>query len=745
MIKDFWKKLLLLISCCAFLTYGLIQACAYSDYDEIDSTIITPEVFVDSTELPFLLTNFQPFYTGYDNAHSFRFDDENIKDWVNYFNGKVPYNELQDFLVTMSLGTLDSIEKYPISKLNKRLHNYTILKIISTPKAKDFMQFLKIAKQNEFYATDTTTRWYFYDDKPPLPKLDKSQYQVLQEMSLIFDKSKDIFIKQRYFFQIVRAYYFNKDYQEAISFYNKYNSLFNQNILQMRAWGYVAGAYYKLKNYSQANYIYSKLYDFHPIFKTVAKYSFHPQNEDDWQQTLQLSQSTKEKETLWQLVGLYFDEQRAIEEVYKLNPHSDKLDLLLARLLNIQEMKMTSGDEDFVKVPLSYDSLNTNAYRLVKKIADNGDTRKPYLWNIAAGYFCFLSKNYKDANVYYSIAKKTLPNDSTSQSQWRILTMLNHVASMTTINIEDEAALANDLTWLKTEQKPANLRTHYPYIWMREALANKYKLQNEFIKSELLYHQDSFYSKQNNIVALKQFFIQKKYSPIESFAINDYRFNLYDIYEYLAIQATHNDNIDSAIFYMAQAKDRNVVNLLTNPFNGRIKDCNDCDHAQPQQHIYNKLSFLLKLRELKNNISKNIDIYNNALLLGNAFYNISFYGNARVFYESEFVFANTPFDLPFYCKQQLLSMDKAKLYYTKALNAAHTPEQKAKLTYLLLKVERNDFYKINVFNNPKWQSWMLPYDSIPKISFDKLNSYKNTQFYKQVIEECGYFKSYLNK
>lgn len=38
------------------------------------------------------------------------------------------------------------------------------------------------------------------------------------------------------------------------------------------------------------------------------------------------------------------------------------------------------------------------------------------------------------------------------------------------------------------------------------------------------------------------------------------------------------------------------------PFNGKIKDCYDCDHEAPQQVKYSKLSFLKKMSEMKNHV-----------------------------------------------------------------------------------------------------------------------------------------------
>lgn len=88
---------------------------------------------------------------------------------------------------------------------------------------------------------------------------------------------------------------------------------------------------------------------------------------------------------------------------------------------------------------------------------------------------------------------------------------------------------------------------------------------------------------------------------------------------------------------MQKGGDGAETELLGNPFNGKIKDCHDCDHAAAQSTTYNKVSFLQKMLEMRQKIDRNESVYNNALLLGNAYYNMTHHGNARVFYENKVI------------------------------------------------------------------------------------------------------------
>jgi vancomycin permeability regulator SanA len=137
------------------------------------------------------------------------------------------------------------------------------------------------------------------------------------------------------------------------------------------------------------------------------------------------------------------------------------------------------------------------------------------------------------------------------------------------------------------------------------------------------------------------------------------------------------------------------------------------------------------------------------MLLANAFYNITHYGNARYFYEGKVVGEGqySPFTIDSVFTGFLTDMKLASKYYNQALQAAKTDEQKAKCHYMLAKCERNQWYNETVYSdkeneyrneNPKgdFKAWA---------GFKTLKQYSTTQYYKDVIKECGYFRTYINK
>jgi hypothetical protein len=208
------------------------------------------------------------------------------------------------------------------------------------------------------------------------------------------------------------------------------------------------------------------------------------------------------------------------------------------------------------------------------------------------------------------------------------------------------------------------------------------------------------------------------------------------------------DKIDEAMVSLRHAIPDSGAALPGNPFNARINDCHDCDHEAPQKISYSRYGFLVKLRELKAKIAAGRDVYINAVLMGNAHYNITQFGNARAFFECAVIGDgdSQPEMIDTVFRGSLLSMSMAVRYYTLALGAAKTDEQKAKCQYLLAKCQRNDWYVQTFFNDPQYDEYEKQNrDFVAWDGFKALRQYAQTQYYKEVLRECGYFKTYLAK
>lgn len=104
----------------------------------------------------------------------------------------------------------------------------------------------------------------------------------------------------------------------------------------------------------------------------------------------------------------------------------------------------------------------------------------------------------------------------------------------------------------------------------------------------------------------------------------------------------------------------------------------------------------------------------------------------------------SPFSIDSQFRALLTDMSQATKYYTLALNAAKTDEQKAKCYFMLAKCERNKYYNDNIYSRKEYQygnNTSLP-DFLPWNGFKSLKQYNTTKFYQEAIRECGYFRSW---
>ena len=753
MITKFSKKWLIAFvsAVTVFGGYKIAKACADDGWYLFGTSNIAPEAFVaDKSYTPFFYSDMFYYDINYDTNHDTRFNLTNTEEWSQYLSNTTDTATLNYLLQKVDLAGVEKI-KSKMSNNSVRLPDslqtcFAKLNVKKT-ETQNFINYLVLA--NEAEAFSALNYSYYWDYEPQeLPK-SQSINALESKFKVGLTASKDDFMRKRYFFQLVRYYYFYNT-PLAIKCFEENKAQFKPDNMFYRTMAYAAGAYYKQKEYGRANYYYSLVFAGSNLLKTVAHWSFHPQDEADWGQTLALCKSPEEKATLWQMLGIFYsDEMRSMKEIYKLTPQSPQLDVLLTRYLNIYETGGYYYEEEKVKDSIRASKKPDIAW--IQTVAKEGEISNPFLWNVSAGYLAFLQDDNTTAKSFYALAEKVIDRkNSLAREQLRLLNLLNKVGELKTITPENETALLPDLQWLFFDTKEnTTLRTENAVGWIRNAMSKKYASQKEMQKSECFLSNQSFYNSAENIRQYRSFLEQTSFTPYEDFCRKIATIKLNDVYIYLAVRETIQDkDLELAHHLFVQANDS--IELLGNPFNGKIADCHDCDHQAPQKVKYSRDSFVRTLILMRGNVEKGEDVYNNALLLGNAFYNMSFYGNARYFYEGNIIGQGMSYpgaiDLSFL--NLLTDNAIAYKYYTKALQAAQDDEQRAKCYYMLAKCERNKWYNQNYYSFDDNQYQYIDYngpDFLEWKSFTELKKLSNTKYYMDVIRECGYFRKVVGR
>lgn len=752
------KKFLTILTLSSLSLAGVVWACADYGYDD-DYSSFSPESFVAKEYTPFFYSNFSAYYTkdySYDDDNSnTRFNDQIVKEWFDYFGQKLSKADLQYLLLRASEKGVDSVYQNYKGKIEILPDSMPKLKPLKINKKQmnAFLDYLLIAKKSETFAAGYKS-YYYWDEK--------QEFNVPQafEMDLLsaLKKAKDPFIKQRLWFQLVRYYYFQersagvKELKDAPTIYsfNLYKDVFPKNMMYYRALGYVAGRYYYAGDYATSNYLFSLCYNYSNEMKIPAKWSFRPNADADWKQSLEMAKSPEEKITLWHLMGIYYDTERAIPEIYALDPKSEKLDLLLSRAINTTE----AGFHDYYGGKEDSTSILKKNIALISSIALKNNTGKPYIWNLAAGYLNFMDKNYSVASKFYQAAKTQLPTDNPLlMAQYKILDWGLYVRQLKKIDAAAEAKMVEPLNWFANLKEGKDtipdLRFYQSLNESLGIISNLYKKQGNPLKANIFRSYNEFYTNNQQIEQLKSLMLNDKQSAFEKAMLRYYPYQLDELYFYQATALVFQDQPEAAIAFLAKSS-RQKDTLQANPFNMRLNDCHDCDHQMAQSKKFTSMELLRMMKNMKAEIKAGRNVYNNAYLLANAYYNISYYGNNRGFYVSSLTdtYGSNAFSVPAAFRPMYLTGKLAEKYYTMARLATKNKEQQARCTFMASKCERNESYNrsYELPENKTANYWSVETNPIYfGQNFSMLTKqYADTRFYQEVIAECGYFRQYLN-
>lgn len=704
-----------------------------------------PEAFVDDESYEPLFYSTDMFY-GYDNymqGHSYRFVDTQVKEWNTYLENQISKETLNTIIGTDSLN--DVVAKVcsaiKTNKPNGASRKYNLENV----KTKHFFEFINLAKSLE-EATNFYPDWDYKTDT--YSESTKIKTSVVKKIEKLYNETTDNFLKEKYWFLTIKASFYSENRSNAISFFNGTSAKVEKGISYYRALSYLAGINYAQKKYALSNYQFAVVFENCPILRKEAIFDFKPQETKDFNESLNMAKSIEEKAALWTLYGYYADPVEAIAKVYELDPKNKHLTYLLTRAVNIEENNL--NHTEYIKYTLkSYvneSKLDKKLYALVTEIAQTNNTMNPYMWDIVAGYFETLKGNYSKATSYLNEAKKTAPQKALVQNQIKLFAIFNQVSKTKVLNTQSENELLPNLVWLydynkqiqnsteyyskETSDEEMKLRTDFLVSWSRSYISNLYKKQNNEVMSELFSREDNYYAKKERLEKMQTYFLENKNTAWDKLAQSLYTITLDDIYEYKGIMFAYNNQIDEAIDEFKKCK--KLDTLYGNPFNGKIMDCIDCDHNAKQKTKYTKLTFMQKVKEILDNVANDVETYSGNILLGNAFYNMSHYGNARLFYNNPIVDQYGNYIDEEY-SDMLYNNSQTEYYYKKALSVAQNDEEKAKATFLLTKIERNKFYLSKQY---------VP-DEVDFITFKGyktlMQNYSNTKYYQEVINECGYF------
>lgn len=772
------KKILKLLaagSLTAILGYGAYAyGCADGWWGAGYTSVFSPEITVNNKDYqPFFYDDYTTFYNGYSvQSPGDLFKDENVADWTGYLKKYTP-ETVEYYLYNKELDTpLRTISQAKNPEAEFKKQNFKFSLDTSDEKTQKFVLFTMLARGIETYSNQSYNYWD-YDNRVQL-NADTDFTGKVENLYKKQTSNKDNFFKNRMWFQVVRSKFYSSDRASVITFFNDTQKDQPKNNLYYQALSYVGGAYKNLKNYEKANATFAQVFNQCKPMMPSALFDYKPLDAAAFKASLNQAPNQSAKEAMYALQGYYTNEFSAMQDLYKLNPNSPHIDFVLSRWVNINEQSINIYTEydkldiDAKKVKKELkDKVNAAELKWINEVANDSKVHNPYIWKATAAYFNSLVGDYSKADNLLKEAH-TLSQNANQKNQVRSLRLLNNLLSVDQIDLKAEGKLIEDVNWLFYEETfpvkdyVTEGRTDYLQLFTKKYISSLYKKQGDGLMSELSYPIKGFYKDQKQSNAMEKLLLSSQRSAWQDIFVGIYPYKLADIYESRGIYLFYQDKIDEAIAefekitpfesktynwnkeqYETQMVDYKTQELPGNPFNGKIKDCNDCDHAAKQSVKYSQLNFLQKIKEMKAKIAAGEDVYSNALLVGNAFYNASYFGNARAFYYNNIIneYGNS---ISNEHSKMLYGMENVQKYYNIAKKAAADNEQKAKMAYMLAKTQRNDFYYNKYFSTTTY--WGYPDGAVIQKwqgFVDLKTNYSDTKYYQDVIAECGYFRKYL--
>jgi hypothetical protein len=749
-----------LISLMLLLPLPRAYACGYVDFTRPYYNLFDPNLMLTDEFSPLFYT--APLYS--DNwIYGEYSQKQNIAEWVKYLDNKVDFNALSEMIYDTRNQDLETASHGTYAGGNKALH------YLMANGRGEILNYIVFAKKCEKYCNIS----YYWDEKPE----DGGQEALIEEGKKGMLNNSSPFLKLRYAFQTVKLLHLYNRFKECITLFDDFIApLKSESIIKYWALDHKAGALMKLKRRAQGLYLFSRVFKECPSRRYTSLYSFRVESQEEWEECLNYCKSNEEKATLYFLRAMN-PSSVALEEmvqIHSLDPDSTYLPLLTVREINKLENELLTDELERNYIYIrnkggEYDNKQLLSYladlkKFVAGVLKQNKAKDRVFWLISSAYLDFLSF---DPEAAKDKLKGISPKNTGYLKQLRIINVALAIVNLHKIDLAAE----NQVMALLLEACPEGIGDQdiaryvldFFYFFLDEKeLAKKYGCHHYFY--DLRYNPDL--SLINDLLGIVN---KNEYTLFEKYLI--LRFNAYFSGNYIISPALVRrgqgfrglsfvlldmkatllllaDKIDEAyVIYSALPEDFWAEDKALDPFTSAITGGNE--------KLITRLEFAHKLLELKKKIKQDPQDALSYYMLGNAYYNITYFSksaNLVSYFNSDAYYTG------------FTDCTKALSYYKKALELAKNRELKAECCFMLANCRQNMFtleynahdygYSYGYgyqkrkeyifedrFKENEKQKVLKGYREYFKLLKDE---YADTNFYQEVIKECEYFSFYVN-
>ncbi len=747
---------------CSCFPARTAEGCGFSERSFLGYSFLLPEVFSLPQAIAPLFLSFeknwaQKFPTDTNNTRR-----ENLLEWQGRFCSEPTLDDIENLVYRTPLEDLERLQTITESKrlgLDGRLAGNTFAQILRENKCFETIEYLIFSKKCEPFVTIPADPWKNPTRDPKLMQM------LIDEGKKPFVRLQSHFIRLRYAYQLIRLAHYKKDYKQVVSLCDyllpkvdkRVNSVVHHWIL-----GHKAAALRQLGQRAEAAYYYVLVFQDSETKRESAFRSFDIRTDEEWQKCLSFCKNDREKTTMYALRASSDDSHAAedIEKIYEINPKCDYLlPLLVAEIRKMEKVFLGNSFSNHRSPtrPQSGSYL-IDLQKLTQKIAGENKALRPDLWQLANGYLEFLAGDYYAAQLTFSKLRSQVSDEKIDQ-QIALCALAARIANYQAADAATEEELYE--IRFKNDVFSANEPRFIDYFCDKVAsLYTQVGARGKAFRSKYSFQDLQKNPKIEVIDDLLGLCGKEPKTKLEKIFTSDQ--NAEDIsYELLDLKATElllDLRLEASLEVFRQIPPTYRAKRLYNPFYASVRECVHCPLPSDAQ-LYDKAEIVEKLLHLEARAKSAtpVEAAENYYLLGVAFYNMTYFGNAfgatdffrsgaswRQMGQQHIVFSNPSAAVG---NRENLDCSAALTYLQKAISSSRgNHELAAKATFLAAKCQQKMYF------SSKENTYHVGSNNIPKLPesystyFSSLKKqYADTDTYQQAIAECKYFRAFARK
>lgn len=745
---------------------------------------------------PFYYVGYRAFY---DEAEPTEVADVLADEWAAYCGTPVKKADAIKLVNKFAWKDLNNLyynlEKNQPLKIPDSVKQNSMTAYFMQSKDLEALGYIMYAKQAEPFVLGGDGDWdALKRDSLKMAKLIKNGQQLYAVAQ------KDIF-KQKYAYQFLRLALYSGRYTDVISWYDEYATKINyRSVLQPLSLALKAGALFRSGRQKEAAYLFSKVFAA-TTAKRISNYlgfTWSVDSKADKKDYLALCKNDTEKAAMLSLFALNSSENTLpdLQEIYKLNPASEELEVLVVREINKLEEKyltpamlkqpggkpfyFTWEDESRDSIMRESEKEVTALASFLHSTAQKNNVTNAGLFETAAAYAAYMTRDYTSTKKYLSAAEK-LPLTQKVKDQWALTNLLLTINEKETIDAAFEDQLLPSLRWLEERVKSEKaVILHYWDVqqWrsiyrnlLSEVLAKRYHQQGDLAREALCIgnadwimkgRQETFTWRNGvdflrgelmskDVEKLYALVDNKQPSKFEGYIISRNSVTKKEVVDFAGTSYLREYNYDNAIEWFKKSADKKTINK--NPFADLLYDR---EEQLPGERSFKttKLAFAQEMQKLELQAKQPASAASSLYKLATGMYNMSYYGHTWElvqYYRSGSDGYYIPKDATGF-EKEYYGVYKAHDYFEKAMKASTDKNFKARCLFMMAKCIQKQEHQ------PQYNEYASNWDKLEtdqKTFFARFKNnkyfpqfvkeYSGTAFYKEAFNSCSYLRDFVRK